>query len=461
MLAETIAAISTPLGEGGIGIVRISGERSLDILAKVFRGKTRDWRSVPSHTIHYGHVVDEKTGMVVDEVLVSVMRAPRTFTAEDVVEINCHGGIVPLRKTLELVLAAGARLADPGEFTKRAFLNGRIDLTQAEAVIDVIRARTDAGLTVALNQLAGGLSGTIKKLREKLLTLLAFIEAGVDFPEDDVQQLTLGEISERVMEVKQEVARLLSGAAAGRVYREGIRMVIAGRPNVGKSSLLNALLRENRAIVTDVPGTTRDVIEEVINLKGIPVRIVDTAGIRDTTDVVERLGVEKTREWLAQADLVLLVLDAASGITGADREILELIGHERRVILLINKIDVENPRIDREQVRQWAGERPCLEISAKEELGLDELADAVAGMVLEGKVVAADQSLVTRVRHQEALQRADCHLGQAVEGALQGFAPDLLSIDIKAAWESLGEITGETVREDVLDRIFAEFCIGK
>lgn len=461
MLFDTIAAISTPLGEGGIGIVRISGEKSLEILEKVFRtSRPRNWRTVQSHTIHYGHVVEQKSGEVVDEVLVSVMRGPRTFTAEDVVEINCHGGIVPLQKTLELVLQEGARLAEPGEFTKRAFLNGRIDLSQAEAVIDIIRARTDQGLKVALNQLAGALSAKVKNLREELLGLLAFIEAGVDFPEEDVQQISLKEIGDRVIEVKQQVKKLLSGAYAGRIYREGFRMVIAGKPNVGKSSLLNALLRERRAIVTDIPGTTRDVIEEVVNLRGIPVRIIDTAGIRDTTDVVERLGVEKTREWLAQADLVLLVMDAASGITREDREILGLIG-EQRVIILVNKIDVEDPRIDKEEVMEWAGDRVCLEISAREEIGLEELADTVVGMVLEGKVVAADQGLVTRVRHQESLQRAARHLEQVEEGVLLGFAQDLLSIDLKAAWEALGEITGDTLGEDVLDRIFAEFCIGK
>jgi tRNA modification GTPase len=488
-MVDTIAAISTPLGEGGIGIVRISGKDAIivaDRVCKLYNNKPLN--ALPSYTIRYGYIIDPATGNRVDEALITVMRGPRTYTGEDVVEINCHGGIVPLRKALHLVLASGAQLAEVGEFTKRAFLNGRLDLAQAEAVIDIIRSTTDKGMDMAARQLAGYLSSEINEFRDSLLELLAFIEAKIDFPEEDIEELGLEEIKKRVIQIRTNVERLLDGAKRGRIYREGILMVIAGRPNVGKSSLLNVLLREKRAIVTEIPGTTRDAIEELINIKGIPVRVVDTAGIRSTSDVVEKFGVEKTLEYLKTADLVLMVLDYETGLTMEDREIIELVG-DKPLIFVLNKVDVKNPALsmkDLEEIGNYhpalagtppregkdhpalagtppreGSKRPLMEISATLEIGIGRLEEKVAEMFLGGELNIQEQSLVSRIRHVEILRKAARHLDLAYEGCLLGVAPDLLSVDLRGAWEALGEITGDTAGEDVLDRIFAEFCIGK
>lgn len=458
---DTIAAISTPLGEGGIGIVRISGKEALLIADRVCRLKNRkSLFEVCSHTVNYGYVVDPATGNKIDEVLVTVMHGPRTYTGEDVVEINCHGGIVPVRKLLDMMLANGAVLAEAGEFTKRAFLNGRLDLAQAEAVIDIIRSRTEKGMDLAVSQLAGYLSSEINEIRDELLELLAYIEAAIDFPEDDIDDIGSKEIEQRVYQIRRRVERLLEDSKKGRIYREGIRMVIAGKPNVGKSSLLNALMRENRAIVTDIPGTTRDIIEEVINIKGIPVRLVDTAGIRTSGDLVEKIGVEKTLEYLDLADLILLVLDSAAELTSDDLEIIERIGN-KPVVFVLNKIDVKSPVLSQDDLVQIIRGRPLVEISATLEIGLNLLEDLLAEMVLGGEAGVHGHGMVTRIRHIEALRKSARYLDQALEGCLLGVAPDLLSIDIRGAWESLGEITGDTTNQDVLDRIFAEFCIGK
>lgn len=461
MLSDTIAAIATPLGEGAIGIVRLSGPQALDIAEKIFHGRGKGkLREEGSHRLHYGFVVDPESGERVDEVLLTVMLAPRTYTREDVVEINCHGGIVPLRRVLELTLRHGARLAMPGEFTKRAFLNGRLDLAQAESVLDVIRAKTETGLRVALHQLAGGLSGKVRDFQERILGLLAHVEAYIDFPEEDIEELTREEMEGEVRRMLQEVEQLLRDARYGKVYREGLRTVIVGRPNVGKSSLLNALLREHRAIVTEIPGTTRDVIEEIVNIAGIPVRLADTAGLRVTEDVVEKIGVERSREAVSMADMVMVVLDASTGLVEEDLQVLDLV-REKKGIILINKCDIAEGAEMARKVRELEPEKPLLLVSVRTGRGMDELEKAIAEMVLEGRVAVSDVPLVSHVRHRVSLEKCREHLKEVEAGLKRGENLDLLAIDLRAAWEALGEITGSTVTEEILDRIFRDFCIGK
>ncbi|HBC91633.1 MAG TPA: tRNA uridine-5-carboxymethylaminomethyl(34) synthesis GTPase MnmE [Pelotomaculum sp.] len=459
MYEDTIAAIATPLGEGGIGIVRVSGPEAVEIAKPIFRAKNKNWTAAGSHRLFYGHIVD-RAGVVVDEALLSYMQAPHTYTREDVVEINCHGGIVPLRRVLELVLGCGARLAEPGEFSKRAFLNGRLDLAQAESVIDIIRARTDAGLKLAVSQLRGELSRHIFSLQHKLLGLLAQLEAVVDFPEEGLEESAAAEIMVMSKDLLSEIEKLIKGAETGKIYREGISTVIIGRPNVGKSSLLNAMLREDRAIVTEIPGTTRDMIEEIINIRGIPLKIIDTAGLRETEDEVEKIGVARTRDSIGRADLILLVLDAARGLTGGDRSILESIG-EKKSIILLNKVDVAEIKIEQGEVESLAPGSPVLWISAKQETGLSELEDTIVDMVLGGRAPSSDTVLVASLRHKQALEKAASHLAEAINGIHGKLPLDMVSIDLRSAWESLGEITGSSSTEELLDRIFADFCIGK
>jgi tRNA modification GTPase len=461
LLHDTIAAIATPPGEGGIGIVRISGPAALEIAGRLFRpAVAQDWRSGPGYRLYYGYVVDPATGETVDEVLLALMRAPKSYTREDVVEINGHGGIVPLRRILQLVLDYGARLAEPGEFTRRAFLNGRLDLAQAEAILDVIRARTDNGLRIAVEQLRGALSERIGVLRNTVLGVLAEMEAGIDFPEEeDVPQTEADALIGRLQEVADECGRLLAGADAGRVYREGLGVAIVGKPNVGKSSLLNALLREARAIVTDVPGTTRDVIEETVNIRGIPVRLLDTAGLRETEDTVERIGVARTRSVVAEADLVLAVLDAATGITDEDREVLA-VAAAKPMLVVINKMDLAPAGITPEAVRAFV-KAPVLRMAVREGVGLDKLEETIAELVLGGHVAGRDPILVSNVRHKNALERARRHLDEARAALAGGWPLELAAIDVRNALDALGEITGTTVSDDLLDRIFGDFCIGK
>lgn len=459
MHEDTIAAISTPLGEGGIGIVRISGPEAYNVAGKIFKDKRGNEIAAVSHRLTYGHIFDKK-GNIVDEVLLTYMKAPNTYTREDVVEINCHGGIMPLRKTMDLVLENGVRLAQPGEFTKRAFLNGRLDLAQAESVIDVIRSKTEAGLKLAVSQLQGGLSKKITIVQDRILGLLAQVEANIDFPEDDLEEATVINMITTSQEILNEISLLIKGAEAGKIYREGLSIVIIGRPNVGKSSLLNALLRENRAIVTEIPGTTRDIIEEYVNIKGIPIRIIDTAGLRETQDIVEKIGVEKTREMMEQADLALLVLDAARGIEEEDLDIITGIG-EKKVIFIVNKVDLENTLIEEREVEKLAGGRPLLWISAETGQGLEKLEETIEEMVMGGQVEISDAVMVSNIRHKQSLEKAAQHLGETIDGLKRNLPVDVVSIDIRAAWESLGEITGSTVTEDLLDRIFRDFCIGK
>ncbi len=459
MLEDTIAAISTPLGEGGIGIVRMSGPESFDIAKKIFRSKNEAWSSAEDHRLVYGHIFDP-AGKPVDEVLLGYMKAPHTYTRDDIIEINCHGGIVPTKKILELVLSAGARLARPGEFSLRAFLNGRIDLAQAESVIDVIRAQTEAGLKLAVAQLGGSLSRKIIELQDRLLGLLAQVEANIDFPEEDLEAATGQELINTGGELLEQFEDLIRGAQAGKIYREGIKTIIIGRPNVGKSSLLNALLRENRAIVTDIPGTTRDIIEEIINISGIPLKIIDTAGLHETENVIEKIGIEKTREMIRQADLVLVVLDAGRKLTESDLDIIGSV-KDKKAVFLVNKEDLADKRISVEELEALAAGRPVLWISAKEGSGLDELEEKIFKMVMGGHLSGSDDMLVTNTRHKQALEAAQRHLQEAVAELKRNVPVDVAAIDIRAAWEALGEITGNTVTEDLLDRIFADFCIGK
>ncbi|MCL5057582.1 MAG: tRNA uridine-5-carboxymethylaminomethyl(34) synthesis GTPase MnmE [Actinobacteria bacterium] len=457
MLNDTIAAISTPPGEGGVGIIRISGERAFDIAERVFRpARPKDWLR-DGFKLHYGHAVDGVTGEVIDEVLLAVMKAPHTYTREDVVEINCHGGAVPLRAALKSVLDAGARLAAPGEFTRRAFLNGRIDLTQAESVIDVIRSKTEASLKVALSQLGGGLSLKIKSLQDRILGMLAQLEASIDFPEDDVDEKSRQQLKETAGEIIRGLDRLIEAAGRGRIYREGIMTVITGRPNVGKSSLLNALLGRERAIVTDIPGTTRDVIEEMINIKGIPLVLADTAGLRETGDIVEKKGVEKTLQIIEGAGLILFMIDAGEGVTAEDSEILKTVDREK-TLLIINKIDVgKSPELPPGE--EW--NIPRVEISALKGEGIEDLESKIEQMVTGGRTESPDPVIISNIRHESALVKARGNMAEFMALADEGVPPDLLSIDIRGAWEVLGEITGSTVTEDLLDRIFNDFCIGK
>ncbi|WP_418655025.1 tRNA uridine-5-carboxymethylaminomethyl(34) synthesis GTPase MnmE [Anoxybacter fermentans] len=455
---DTIAAISTPIGEAGLGIIRVSGDQAVDIVDRIFRGKKR-LKDTDTYQARYGYIIDFKSGKKIDEVICLLMRSPHSFTTEDVVEVGCHGGIVPLRRILNSILDAGARLAEPGEFTKRAFLNGRIDLAQAEAIIQIITSRTEKGMEIAVQQLEGGLSRKISNLRQKLIRVLAHLEAALDFPEDEIEGFSEGEIGKIISEVISEVEKLLKTSQTGKIYREGVRTIIVGRPNVGKSSLLNALLREQRAIVTDIPGTTRDVIEEMINLQGVPLKLIDTAGIRDTEDLVERLGVERSKELLNKADLVLLVLDVSQELTDEDFKIIEMI-RNKKTIVVVNKTDLD-AKIDQFQLQKIFPDQKIVRTSMVEEEGLDELRDAILELVFQGEVVSTDETIVTNLRHQRALEDALQSLNKAKESFKANMPHDFVTIDLKAGVEHLGKITGETLTEDIIDQIFAEFCLGK
>mgnify|MGYP001168835760 FL=1 len=460
MIENTIAAISTPLGEGGIGIIRVSGSDAFHIARKIFKpAKGKNLYSNKGHRLIYGYVYD-RNKKVVDEVLLGIMHAPHTFTREDVVEFNCHGGLVPLRKTLELILGHGARLAEPGEFTKRAFLNGRLDLAQAESIIDVIRAKTDAGLDVALNQLKGRLSSRVGLLQEKLLGIMANIEVSIDFSEEELGEASTGDLKRQVINALKEIESLLESAEAGKIYREGIHTVIVGKPNVGKSSLLNALLRDKRAIVTEIPGTTRDIIEEVLNIRGIPLRLVDTAGLRTTEDVVERIGVERSTELVKQGELILLVLDASGDLDAEDKEIMELVKGKKGIIIL-NKIDIKGFEEIKSQLPPLLNDWPVVAMSVLRGEGLNKLEEKIEELVVGANISASDSILISNVRHKDALSKGRKHLKDVLNGMEEGVPVDLLAIDVRGAWEVLGEITGGTVSEDLVDKIFSDFCVGK
>ncbi|CAG9622882.1 tRNA uridine-5-carboxymethylaminomethyl(34) synthesis GTPase MnmE [Sutcliffiella rhizosphaerae] len=458
---DTIAAISTPMGEGAIAIVRLSGNDAFRIIDEIFQNpSSKQMSDVASHTIHYGHIVDPKTDKIIEEVMVSVMRGPKTFTREDVVEINCHGGLVSVNKLLQLVLSRGARLAEPGEFTKRAFLNGRIDLSQAEAVMDLIRAKTDRAMNVALGQMEGRLSKLIQKLRQEILETLAHVEVNIDYPEyDDVEEMTHQLLLEKSIYVKEELMKLLQTSQQGKILREGLSTVIIGRPNVGKSSLLNSLVHENKAIVTDIPGTTRDVIEEYVNVRGVPLRLVDTAGIRETEDIVERIGVEKSREVLKKADLILLVLNHNDELTYEDKQLFEAV-KGMDVIVIVNKTDLPG-LIDMEEVKRVALNHTIISTSLKEEEGIDELEEAISSMFFQGNLEAGDLTYVSNSRHIALITQAQQTLEDAVEGMESGVPIDIVQIDLTRTWEILGEIIGDSVHESLIDQLFSQFCLGK
>lgn len=458
---DTIAAISTPMGEGAIAIVRLSGDKAVEIADRVF--KTPGGKSLmeqPSHTIHYGHLHEPKTGEIVEEVMLSLMKAPKTFTREDVVEINCHGGIVSVNRVLQLVLVNGARLAEPGEFTKRAFLNGRIDLSQAEAVMDLIRAKTDRAMNVALGQMDGKLSRLITNLRQALIETLAQVEVNIDYPEyDDVEEMTVPVLLEKCSWVRDEVEKLLQTSSQGKILREGLSTVILGRPNVGKSSLLNSLVHENKAIVTDIAGTTRDIIEEYVNVRGVPLRLVDTAGIRETEDIVERIGVERSRQVLKEADLILLMLNSAEELSIEDERLFETIQH-MDYIVVVNKTDLER-KIDLNRVYDLAGKSRVIATSLLKEEGVIELEEAIAALFFDGQVEQGDMTYVSNARHIALLNQARDVITDALDAAEAGVPVDMVQIDVTRTWEILGEIIGDTVQESLINQLFSQFCLGK
>lgn len=457
---DTIAAISTPPGEGAIGIVRLSGEDALVIADRLYQAGSKKLSDVESHTINYGHIHNPKTDEVIDEVMVTVMRAPRTFTKEDVVEINCHGGVVSVNRILQTVLQNGARMAEPGEFTKRAFLNGRIDLSQAEAVMDLIRAKTDRAMDVALRQLDGDLSKLIRNIRQIILNTLAEVEVNIDYPEyDDVEEVTTKLLKEKTIEVKGHVEQLLRTAQQGKILREGLETAIIGRPNVGKSSLLNRLVREEKAIVTDIAGTTRDTIEEYVNINGVPLKLVDTAGIRDTDDVVERIGVERSRKALQEADLILLLINQSEQLTQEDKDLLNATQEMNRIILL-NKSDL-TAKVTPIDLMDWSKPEQVIATSMLEQIGLDQLEKQIAEMFFSGETGEQDATYISNVRHIALLHDAVESLDEVLEGIDADMPVDLVQIDFTHAWELLGEITGDTVQDELLTQLFSQFCLGK
>lgn len=458
--SDTIAAISTATGEGAIGIVRLSGDEAISIAGKVLKKhKDGDIRAVPSHSVFLAAVIDPIDGIQIDEALVSVMKAPQTYTREDVVEINCHGGTMALRKILGVVLSAGARAAEPGEFTKRAFLNGRIDLTQAEAVIDTIRSKTDAALKAAVSQLEGGLSEKLGAIAEKVAGVLTQVEAAVDFSDEDIETLPSENLYNLLNEASEDVERLLATAIKGKMLKEGVRTAIVGRPNVGKSSLLNALLRKERAIVTAIPGTTRDVIEETITIKGIPLVLKDTAGIRDAADEVEQIGVRLAHEAIKTAEIVLFVLDGSQEVTDEDRRFIHEVEGEA-LILVTNKADL--PRAQSIQELDLPDKfKEAVELSALSGEGIEELEEKVEKVLLEGSLDIADSAIVTNARHEQLLGNTQTALSEAMDLIKTGRPEEIIATVLRDILDSLGKITGETVGEDILERIFSQFCIGK
>lgn len=454
---DTIAAIATALGEGGISIIRVSGDKSLDIVDKVFKAVNgKDMFSMKPYTMRYGHIISANDETL-DEVIVSFMKGPKSFTAEDTVEINCHGGVVSTNAVLQEVIKAGARLAEPGEFTKRAFLNGRIDLSQAEAVMDIITAKTELSMKSALRQSEGRLSTEINRLRGEALNVLALIEYAVDFTEDEeeVDPSINVDVKAGVEKLISEVDYLIKSADEGKLIRDGLSIAIVGKPNVGKSSLLNVLLNEKRAIVTDIAGTTRDVIEEYINLDGIPVRVIDTAGIRDTDDVVEKIGVERSKEKIDEADLVIFMLDTSRELDQEDLDIIEYVKNKKYIVLL-NKVDLDR-KIDDSAIESLENK---IEISAMQKIGIDVLKDKIKDLFFSGNI-DAESLMVTNTRHKQALYRAIENLESGLEGINRNEFLDLVSIYVMSALKALGEITGAEVEEDLVTKIFMEFCCGK
>ena len=456
---DTICAIATPIGEGGISIIRISGNNALDMASSIFRPKNKqDIKNMKTYTMRYGNVINAENNEIVDDVILSYMKGPYSYTGENVVEINCHGGVVATNRVLNEIVKSGARLAEPGEFTKRAFLNGKLDLSQAEAVIDIIRAKTELSMKSAIMQSKGSLSKEIGELRKYLLNVLALIEYAVDFTEDDediIDDNLLSQIKDGINKTIERIKKLLKNADEGKIIRDGLNMVIVGKPNVGKSSLLNALLKEKRAIVTDIPGTTRDIIEEYINIDGIPVRIIDTAGIRDTEDTVEKIGVERSKEKIEEADLVVLMMDSSREVDDEDKLIIDAV-KDKKYITLLNKIDL-NRKISDDIIGNL---RNIIEISAKNEIGIDNLKDKIKELFFDGEI-DSESLIISNTRHKQALYRALENCTIALEKIQSSEFLDLISIYITSGMRALGEITGDELEEDLLNKIFSEFCVGK
>ncbi|MFW5894538.1 MAG: tRNA uridine-5-carboxymethylaminomethyl(34) synthesis GTPase MnmE [Bacillota bacterium] len=449
MTYDTIAAISTALGPSAINIVRMSGDDVFSIIEKVFKGP--DLKKAQSHTIHYGKIVDD--GKPLDEVLINVFRAPKTFTAEDMIEINCHGGSYVANRILELLLAHGARLAERGEFTERAYLNGRIDLTQAESVLDIIEARSDYSLTLANKGLDGDIYRLITRLRDELLNIVAQIEVNIDYPEyDDVETLTTDVLNPRIDALRQKIKAVLGTARVGKIIRDGIKTVIIGRPNVGKSSVLNALLREDKAIVTEIQGTTRDVVEGEINIGGLVLRLMDTAGIRDSDDLIERIGIDKTKKMIEEADLVLYVLNNNEPLRDEDEQLLKLTEKKKRIII-INKIDLEN-KLNHDF-------EDGVEISALKNMGIESLEEKIRDLFLEGNLSFENNTFLSNTRHIAKMRQVKAMLDDAQSSAEALMPVDIIEIDLKSAWETLGEIIGESTQNELLDELFSRFCLGK
>lgn len=457
METDTIAAISTGMSNSGIGIVRISGQDAFAVADRVFLSKSgKKLVDMPSHTIHYGFVTDNKE--VIDEVLVMLMRAPKSFTAEDTVEINCHGGVYAMKRILETVLKSGARPAEPGEFTKRAFLNGRIDLSQAEAVIDVIQAKNEYALKSSVSQLRGSIWKAIRKMRQEILYEIAFIESALDDPEHISLEGYPERLSEKLKQIIAELEKLIASSENGKHIREGIRTVIVGKPNAGKSSLLNVLLGEERAIVTEIAGTTRDTLEEQIQIHGITLQMIDTAGIRETKDTVEKIGVERAKAYAKDADLILYVVDAASALDDNDEKIIDII-RDKKVIVLLNKMDLQTVTTE-SQIREKM-DKPVIPISAKDESGIDILENMIKEMFYEGNLSFNDEIFITNIRQKVSLENALNSLNKVQESIFLGMPEDFFSIDLMSAYEELGNITGESVGEDLINEIFSRFCMGK
>ncbi len=457
-MEDTIVAIATPPGEGGIGVIRMSGQMARDLLEQVFVPYTG--RKPMPRQMTYGHLVEgEERNIIIDEAMAVFMPAPLTYTREDVVEIQCHGSMIPLKRTLGVLMEKGARLAEPGEFTKRAFLHGRLDLSQAEAVMDLVQAKTPAGFQVAVSQLKGATTERIQMLLEKLQNILVQILVNIEYPEEDIEEVTYPILAAEVETVLQEIQRLLDTAHGGRILKEGLRISIAGKPNVGKSSLLNALLGEERAIVTSVPGTTRDTIEEWVNIRNIPLRITDTAGIREASDEVERMGIYRAKETFQKSDLVILVLDGSQPLSTEDQEIMTLLKNHATLVIL-NKRDL-GEAVNHPQVAEHLSQARILEMSLTEGMGLSQLEETLEDMVYKGQAVAGEELIITQARHEELLGRAKAHLQDGLSAIQRKDALDFVEVDLKNAHQALGDILGITVKDDIIEEVFRRFCLGK